>query len=83
MPYFQNKVTFENLTQKIRIIIIPISLFLFLMYLTNCSAEDEKKEKRCQQARRILQLCLLINERDSRFCDSQTAGVYNSCGTFL
>ncbi len=83
MHYFQNKVTLEKLTKKNRINIIPFLIFFSLIYLPNCSAEDEKKEKRCQQARNILQLCLLINERDSRFCESQSAGVYNSCGTFF
>lgn len=47
----------------------------------NCSSEDDKKEKQCQKDRNILQLCLLINQNDARFCDTQSAVLYYNCGT--
>lgn len=63
---------------------IPLKLIFIiavLSFVLNCSSEEDKKEKRCQNDRKVLELCLLINQNDSRYCDTQSATVYINCGT--
>lgn len=60
---------------------IHLLIVTSLAFTLNCSTEEDKKEKRCQNDRKVLELCLLINQNDSRFCETQSGTVYLNCGT--
>lgn len=50
-----------------------------VLFLTNCTTDRDKEQKRCQNANNILQLCLIINQNDSRYCDTQSASAITTC----
>ncbi|TGM60097.1 hypothetical protein [Leptospira meyeri] len=61
-------------------IIKLILITLFLYFALNCSSDEDKKEKQCEKDRKILQICLLINQNDDRFCETQSGILYYNCG---
>ncbi|WP_167883959.1 hypothetical protein [Leptospira meyeri] len=60
-----------------------MSFFFTILYLglilKNCTTDRDKEQKRCQNANNILQLCLIINQNDSRYCDTQAASALTTC----
>ncbi|WP_035983757.1 hypothetical protein [Leptospira meyeri] len=65
--------------------VFAIKLMLSLIAVlasVGCKSQEEtgSGSKACSESWKLYQTCLIINDHNARFCDSQRDGIVMSCG---